>query len=409
MGTTVYAEGIPPSGSVSAGDLEALLAAASQAGQDLAWGCEAFCVPGDAVGADKVSIATKIMTTDETHFDRDLGQCVALVACLSKVRPRWTWVLSDDVEALTVDLGAEAIYVRNGRAVASEEADAEHDEAAQEVLAHWRSEVTLAPLSGATPERPRGPGRRFECSEDGASKFWEIHVEGARVATAWGKIGARGQEKVADHASPAAAAKDAEKQVRAKVAKGYVELPAVVRADVPAAVPVLRETPPERVLRETPPEPVEAAPAAASVPPSVTPEVRVVSAPPSIAPPRAREKKGRFLWVVRESVTIDVNGPDSDGEYRVRLAGEIRLDPGLRFDGVYVELELRGAKNEIVFSDHQGVDIAFVRDDHMPFAALFFSKGGPFERAVQAHVYARGRVMDLDGPASFALPGRVVP
>ncbi len=392
MGTSVYAEGIPPRGAVRASDLEALRAAAEVAGAGLAWGCEDFRVPAEVDEEEnKVLIATKILTADDTHFDRDLAQFVALVTCLSRVRPTWTWVLTDEVEALTVDLEADAIYVRNGRAVESSEPDAEPDEAAQAELDYWCDEVTLAPVpkrARGGEERLRGPGRRFECVEGSASKFWEIHVDGTAVTTNWGKLGTRGQEKVAGHPSDEAAAKDAEKQVRAKVAKGYVELPPEAPSIDAVEAPSV-----------APPVPVETRPVA----PPVPVETRPVAPPAPISAPNDRRREGRFARLERASVSLEVEGPDSDGEYRVRVAGEIHLEPALHVDTAGIELELRSARNEIVYSDDQGVAVEYPRGDRVPFSVVFFPKGRQFTRAVRAHVYARARVFDVDGPASFAL------
>lgn len=63
--------------------------------------------------------------------------------------------------------------------------------------------------------------RRFEFTEGGSSKFWEITVDGKSHSVRYGKIGTPGQEKSKSFGSDAAAASDAEKLVAEKTKKGY--------------------------------------------------------------------------------------------------------------------------------------------------------------------------------------------
>lgn len=63
----------------------------------------------------------------------------------------------------------------------------------------------------------------LEYQDEKSSKFWEVEVAGSEVTVRYGRIGATGQTKTKDHSSPAAAQKDAEKQIAAKKKKGYVE------------------------------------------------------------------------------------------------------------------------------------------------------------------------------------------
>jgi DNA ligase-1 len=65
--------------------------------------------------------------------------------------------------------------------------------------------------------------RYFECLEDGASKFWEISMNGPDVSTTWGKIGTAGQTKTKTFANEAKAKKEYDKLVEEKTAKGYSE------------------------------------------------------------------------------------------------------------------------------------------------------------------------------------------
>ena len=70
--------------------------------------------------------------------------------------------------------------------------------------------------------RPSGK-RRFEFSEGSSNKFWEIQVSGEGFTTRHGKIGTDGTEVKKGFSSPEEATKEAEKLVREKVKKGYVE------------------------------------------------------------------------------------------------------------------------------------------------------------------------------------------
>lgn len=62
---------------------------------------------------------------------------------------------------------------------------------------------------------------RYECVEDGASKFWEITLEGSSFTVRYGKIGSDGQTNTKSFASPAQAQKEYDKLVASKVKKGY--------------------------------------------------------------------------------------------------------------------------------------------------------------------------------------------
>ena len=65
--------------------------------------------------------------------------------------------------------------------------------------------------------------RYFESTEDGASKFWEIWMDGVTVTTRWGKIGTAGQTKPKEYADAAKAKKEYDKLLAEKTAKGYEE------------------------------------------------------------------------------------------------------------------------------------------------------------------------------------------
>lgn len=85
--------------------------------------------------------------------------------------------------------------------------------------------------------------RRFEATEDGASKFWEVSVDGNVMTVRFGKIGTDGQTKPKDLGSPDAAAREAAKLVAEKTKKGYVEVGAAAPAPAPVAVTAPAPTP----------------------------------------------------------------------------------------------------------------------------------------------------------------------
>ncbi len=66
--------------------------------------------------------------------------------------------------------------------------------------------------------------RRFEFREGSSSKFWESDVEGSVHTVRFGAIGSDGQVKKKSFASPAAAKAEAEKLIKEKTKKGYVEV-----------------------------------------------------------------------------------------------------------------------------------------------------------------------------------------
>jgi predicted DNA-binding WGR domain protein len=62
--------------------------------------------------------------------------------------------------------------------------------------------------------------RRFTCTEDGSSKFWEGGTEGSSLTTRWGKVGTGGQSKTKSFASPEGAQKELDKLIHEKLGKG---------------------------------------------------------------------------------------------------------------------------------------------------------------------------------------------
>jgi predicted DNA-binding WGR domain protein/photosystem II stability/assembly factor-like uncharacterized protein len=67
--------------------------------------------------------------------------------------------------------------------------------------------------------------RHLEFRDAKSAKFWEVEVKGAIVRVRYGRIGTEGRTSEKEHASPSEARKSAEKQLAAKVEKGYVPAP----------------------------------------------------------------------------------------------------------------------------------------------------------------------------------------
>ena len=65
--------------------------------------------------------------------------------------------------------------------------------------------------------------RYFECVEEGASKFWELRVDGTEMTVRWGKIGTNGQLKKKTFATAEVAVREAAKLMAEKTSKGYRE------------------------------------------------------------------------------------------------------------------------------------------------------------------------------------------
>ncbi len=76
----------------------------------------------------------------------------------------------------------------------------------------------------AAAKKPAKGGRRFEMVAGTSSKFWEVRVVGSTLSVTFGRLGTDGTRKDKKLASPAAAAKEAEKLVREKTGKGYVQV-----------------------------------------------------------------------------------------------------------------------------------------------------------------------------------------
>ncbi len=66
----------------------------------------------------------------------------------------------------------------------------------------------------------------LEYHDNKSSKFWEIEVDGKKQKVCFGKITANGQTQVKEFDSTDLALKDAEKQIKLKLKKGYAEIAA---------------------------------------------------------------------------------------------------------------------------------------------------------------------------------------
>ncbi len=66
-----------------------------------------------------------------------------------------------------------------------------------------------------------GGWQRYESTEDGASKFWEVSLAGSTMNIRFGKIGTSGQAQTKSFASDDAARAERDKLVREKTKKGY--------------------------------------------------------------------------------------------------------------------------------------------------------------------------------------------
>jgi len=65
--------------------------------------------------------------------------------------------------------------------------------------------------------------RRFEFIAEASCKFWELSVSGDEVMVNYGRIGTNGQSQTKSFPSDEKAQQHAEKLMRQKLSKGYVE------------------------------------------------------------------------------------------------------------------------------------------------------------------------------------------
>ena len=77
--------------------------------------------------------------------------------------------------------------------------------------------------------------RRFEFVGGGSYKFWHLSLIGSSVSICFGRIGTAGQSQVKGFHDEAEAQKFADKQIKAKLAKGYLELASCDGGETPAS------------------------------------------------------------------------------------------------------------------------------------------------------------------------------
>jgi predicted DNA-binding WGR domain protein len=66
--------------------------------------------------------------------------------------------------------------------------------------------------------------KRFEYNDDKSNKFWEISISENSHTVCYGRVGTNGQQKTKEFDSEEEAQKDADKLIKSKVKKGYVEV-----------------------------------------------------------------------------------------------------------------------------------------------------------------------------------------
>ena len=66
--------------------------------------------------------------------------------------------------------------------------------------------------------------RMFECVNEKSNKFWEVWTEDEGLYTRYGKIGITGQVSCVPYADEDEALTAAEKIIKSKIKKGYVEV-----------------------------------------------------------------------------------------------------------------------------------------------------------------------------------------
>ena len=79
--------------------------------------------------------------------------------------------------------------------------------------------------------------KRFELSEGGSSKFWQIEATAKEIRIRFGKLGSNGQLKLQTFGSPAEAVASMAKQIAEKIKKGYAEAGTATPAKAPLARP----------------------------------------------------------------------------------------------------------------------------------------------------------------------------
>lgn len=96
-------------------------------------------------------------------------------------------------------------------------------EAGAEQAQTGKSTRLAVKTSKKTPSPKKAGARSFEFVGGKSSKFWEIAVDGCKVTVRYGRIGTSGTTRVKDFPDAEAAQGHADKLVKEKTGKGYVE------------------------------------------------------------------------------------------------------------------------------------------------------------------------------------------
>jgi len=80
-------------------------------------------------------------------------------------------------------------------------------------------------LVAAPPDLGVAPAiaRNLEYRDAASAKFWQVAVHGTRYTVHYGRIGTAGQTQIKDFSTQDDAVREAEKMIREKLAKGYVD------------------------------------------------------------------------------------------------------------------------------------------------------------------------------------------
>ena len=97
-----------------------------------------------------------------------------------------------------------------------------HDVAAPSTLTP--ATTTAAPTPLASTAIPSASPRRFEMTDGGSAKFWEVASDGCEVTVRYGRIGTTGQAKAKTFVDEATALRHMEGLIQEKTAKGYAEV-----------------------------------------------------------------------------------------------------------------------------------------------------------------------------------------
>jgi predicted DNA-binding WGR domain protein len=175
------------------------------AGKSLAWKSE-WSEPGKLEGAARETCVVRVDGAERPLAAITASSEQTTLTVLDDLR--WPLVLARVEGDCHVRL--EAIDTsRAGTAAAPDPAKAEP-------AARAKADAPAAPAAAS------GAARRFEMSEGGSQKFWEVAVEGPALTVRFGKIGTAGTTQTKTLASAEAATKEADKLVREKTKKGYV-------------------------------------------------------------------------------------------------------------------------------------------------------------------------------------------